>query len=118
MSTTGARSGLSRAAAQLTDKHISGNRVPRRPFVDILIANGVRQFRNGLISCVREPRLSQQIDYFLPAVLHQNNLLAEAERLRLTLKGYDSLRSRGEGPPGPMPLTCPCHGVIAAGRPA
>jgi hypothetical protein len=86
MSTTGARPGLSRAAAQLTDEHISGNRVPRRPFVDILEASGVGQFSHGLIGCIREPCLTQQVDYFLPAVLHQNNLLAEAERLRLTLE--------------------------------
>jgi hypothetical protein len=86
MSTTGARPGLSRAAAQLTDEHISGNRVPRRPFVDILETSGVGQFSHGLIGCIREPCLTQQVDYFLPAVLHQNNLLAEAERLRLTLE--------------------------------
>src|ERR1700730_7171719 len=53
MSTTGARPGLSRAAAQLTDEHISGNRVPRRPFVDVLEANGVGQFSHGLIGCIR-----------------------------------------------------------------
>jgi hypothetical protein len=46
------------------------------PFLDFLLANAVGQFRHGLIGYLRESCPSQQVDYFLPPALHQDNLLA------------------------------------------
>jgi hypothetical protein len=93
MSITGAGRGSSGAAAHLADEHVPGDAVPNSPFFGVLHANAVRQFRHGLVCFVCEPCLSQQVDYFLPAVLHEDNLLVEEERTRPTLTGYDSAAS-------------------------
>jgi hypothetical protein len=47
-----------------------------RPFLDLLLANAVGQFRHGIIGYICEPCPSQQVDYVLPPALHQDNLLA------------------------------------------
>jgi len=90
MSITAARPGLSGAAAHLADEQVSGDAVPNSPFFGIMQADAVGQFRHGLVCFVGKPRLSQQVDYLLPAVLHEDNLLVEEERPRPTLTGYDS----------------------------
>jgi AcrR family transcriptional regulator len=89
-------------AAHLADEQISGNAVLNPPLLRILKANWVGQFRHRLIGCLGEPCLSQQVNYFLPAVLHHDTLLAQ-ERLRLALDRLRvPTRGHGEGPNHPQ----------------
>jgi hypothetical protein len=63
------------ATAHLADKQVLGNPMPTSPPDGIINVDRVGQFRHGLIGFLGEPGPSQHVDYFLPGVLHEDNLL-------------------------------------------
>jgi hypothetical protein len=67
----------SRAAAKLADEHVLGDAVHLCPSLDVREVNRVGQFRRGLVGYLPESCLSQQVNDFLPAVLHGGDLLGD-----------------------------------------
>src|ERR1700735_752686 len=67
----------SRAAAKLADEHVLGDTVGSPPLLGVLEVNRVGQFRRGLVGYLPKSCLSQQVNDFLPAVLHGGDLLGD-----------------------------------------
>jgi hypothetical protein len=82
------------AAAHLADQQVPADAVPVPPLNDMPEVNLVGQFRHGLVGCLGETRPSQQVNYFLPAVLREDNLLADGRYARLLMRGYASAPAR------------------------
>ena len=76
--------------------------MPTSPPDGIINVDRVGQFRHGLIGFLGEPGPSQHVDYFLPGVLHEDNLLTRKGYACLLLRGYAPLLSRrkAKGAPG------------------
>jgi hypothetical protein len=68
------------AAAHLADENVSGYTVSAAPLLGFLKIHRVGQFRRGLIGRLAKSRPPQGLNYFLPAVQHEDTLLDEERR--------------------------------------